>query len=586
MNVELNIKGERVDTDKDTRLGMKMTGGLLRVAENEYTRSFDMSVPRTVGNDRIFGFDADPTMEGVRTRAEAVLMSGGVTLSGFIYLQNYGGERYELLFVIKSNHDWLYCSLREIPYPDTLTIEGKMPVRGGTVPRFGFFPYSNGTFNGTVGNPVTLFPSANLGYLLQHAAMFRGYSIQFLTGGSVYEDPDNYGLLLPSMDTFSSAMLKVDGNARGGWSYSVSSGQTLSDIGLTISAKRYKKGVFGANVTVSAFTALRRVKIRCAIPSLRVFSGGQGKNSDWINDYTSDIPVEFDLDAGEWFTLISFVDIHDGVFTDYVELSGGYETDIPQTVLEVLDNDGVAGEGETLHLMNSLPDMTLAELLSAFCALVCASWRVDEENRILIVETFSYALAGVGAGSIVNLDEERVLAVDRVERFLDGFARHNHVRCQSAPYVSEGHYFHRDYQCGNDILEEDSEFAVVPFNEGNFTTGDDGYKHADFEDVTLEPNGEYRYNGTASLFFADPTAGAAGTALHLQTINDLGGMGIDFGEFTRQAVTLRITVSVSLRDFTSYRPDTLVKWRGRAYIIRTAAWSEGRCQFELVRLNI
>lgn len=594
MMIEIYIKGNRIDTDADTRLGLKFTGGIFRIADNELTRSYGLSVPMTDSNNIVLGFDGDPTMEGVRTAAKAVVMSGGVVLTGDIYLQSYGRGRFELLFV-QTRGGWeLTAPIGTLgAWSPSITVNDKEALHAGTIPNFGWYRYFNGVSGGNeVGDPAAQFPVTNLGYLLSNAAGMAGYMLQYLNGGSAYEDAANYGIVLPTMDTYSSATVTVNGNARGGWSTVVSGGQTLADVGLSIVVRRYKRGLFGANVTVYTFTAIRHIRVKCTANYMTgpMFAQGQGIRENWLNwqvqagsvlPYFTDIDLE--LDAGEWFTMVSRADIVDGIFADYVKLSGGYETNIPATTLEVLDNDGVAGNGETIYLDSNLPDLTLADLLTIYCNLTCSSWTVDDANHRIVVETFDHALANAGT-HVVDLDAARVVSVESVERYLDGFAQHNYVRCRSAAYVTEEYKFLRDYPCANDILEDDADYAVIPCNEGNWMIDGNGDRVACFEDVEANENGSTTYKGALSLFFANPDPN--GQALHLQTINDVGGMGAGFAAFTGQAVTVRMLVAMTLRDFSEFAPSTVCTWRGRDYIVRSATWSEGKCNLELVRLEI
>ena len=579
--IDIVIRGNRVDTDKDTRLGLKFTGGIFRIADNEFTRSYGLSVPETDGNNKLFNHDGDPVMDGVRTVSECYIIAGGVIMSGDIYMQSYGGRRYELLFVERRGSALIDQPLSNVNFRDAITVIPKDVPSETTVPNFGWYWYHNETSHyGEVGLP-NIYPVTNLGYLIEEAADAAGYTVQYLNGGSIYENANNYGIILASMKTYSSATVTVNGNGHGGWSTVVSGGQTLADIGLSIVARRFKKGLFNANITVYTFTALRHIRVRCDNSNLRVFMNGQGKSENWINwpEYQA---IDIELNAGEYFTIVSYLDIYDGVFADYVNLSGGYTTNIPTTTLEVLDDDGIAGDGETIYLRNNLPDMSLADLLTAYCNLTCSSWTVDDETGRIIVETFAHALSGAGT-HIIDLDAARVVSVESVERFLDGFARHNRVVCKPASYVTDAYKFVRDYPCSNDILEADAEYAVIPFNEGNYEIDGNGDLIAHFDDVTIGSNMEYQYKGVLSIFFAHLSGGAA---LHLQTINEVGCMGAEFAAFTNQATTVKVTVLLPLPEFAKFTPSTVCTWRGRDYIIRTATWGDGKCVLELVRLEI
>lgn len=581
--IEIIIRGNRIDTDGSTRLGLKSTSGIFRVADNERTRSYSLSVPKTDLNNEIFNFNGDPVMEGVRTSAECVIMSGGVTLEGIVYLQSYGGRRFELLFVEKIGVAMLFEPISHLNYPDSILIDGKERPVSGAIPDFGWYQYSNSAADGSeIGTPVNQYPCTNLGYLIDVAASAAGYTVIYRNSGSIYENADNYGIVLDKMNTYSEAVLRVNGSGHGGFTYTINTGQTLNQIGLSVVARQFKKGLFQANITVYTFTAIRHIKVRCDHVGFEVFSGGVGKPSDWLSDADDwTVPFEMEMDAGDYFTIISYADITSSLFAKYVNMTGGYETNIPQTDITVLDNDGIAANGETIYLRDSLPELSLAELLKCYCDLTCSSWMVDDSTMEITVETYAHALANAG-GDMIMLDDSKIVSVGSVERFLSGFQQHNYVRCKSASYVEEPYKFLRDYPCANEILEEESGYAEIPFNEGNWHIDNDD-RIADFEDVTIGTNGERQYKGVCSMFFANYNGGKA---LHLQTINDVGGMGMDFASMTRQAVTVKVSVVMSMLMFSRITPSTIARWHGRNYIVRTAEWSENVCQLELVRLEI
>lgn len=581
--IEIIIRGNRIDTDGSTRLGLKFTGGIFRVADNERTRSYSLSVPKTDLNNEIFNFDGDPVMEGVRTSAECVIMGGGVTLNGLVYLQSYGGRRFELLFVEKVGVAMLFESISHVYYPDSILINGKDRPVSGSIPKFGWYQYSNSAADGLeIGTPVNQYPCTNLGYLIEEAALQAGYTVIYRNSGSIYEDAGNYGIILDKMNTYSEAVLTVNGSGHGGFSYNINTGQTLNQIGLSVVARQFKKGLFQANITVYTFTAIRHIKVRCDHLGGVVFSGGVGKPSDWLSnadDWT--VPFEMEMDAGDYFTIISFMDITSSWYAKYVNMIGGYETNISQTDITVLDDDGIAAVGETIYLRESLPDLSLADLLKCYCDLTCSSWTVDDSAMKIIVETYEHALANAG-GDMIILDDAKIVSVGSVERFLSGFQQHNYVRCKSASYVEEPYKFLRDYPCANEILEEEAEYTEIPFNEGNWHIHNND-RIADFEDVTIGTNGARQYKGVCSMFFANFNGGQA---LHLQTINDVGNMGMEFAAMTRQAVTVKVSVVMSLFVFSKIKPSTFARWHGRDYIVRTAEWSENVCQLDLVRLEI
>lgn len=547
MTIALTIGGALMDVDGDTKLGLVWDSGLFANGGIKLSRSFGLSIPCTPNNDKVMDMSYTQDFDGVRQSAQCTIVAGGVALNGRVYLQETDGRRYELLFVYGDLAgaasgmftDKIPGYLVGLPQLVELTGSKTDVVMGGPIPDFGFYAYHNGAAQTgtavTAANHAGMFPSANLGYLIYAAAQACGYSVVFPANPE--QSAPHFGLVLPTMNTYSETVCRVTGSAR--YNYTDMIGN-LAAAGLTINARRYKRGRFNANVTAYVIKATKSLTIKylqsdAGTNTANVFARGQGYDlpQSWIDEHRilDFSAAEFHLNAGEWFAIVNWSDMHTSDARHYWKLATGYETAIDCT-FKVLDDAGTVQVGEQISLADNLPDMSLAELCQAYCGLCDLLLSVDEENKVLTFIPLSQILAGSVA---VDLDALKHADVTAITRYIDGFARHNYVRCNSAEYVTEECRFVRDYPCDNDSLPDERDIVTVPFNEGNWEIGSGGAKEAVFDDVEVGDNGSVQYRGCLSVFYEAP---ANEYALHVQTINDLG-VGLEMADGSRNAMQCR-----------------------------------------------
>lgn len=568
-----------IDTDKSTAIGFKFTSGWVDgIQANGKYRTFDFSVPATANNNRIFLHTNNTAFDGLRQHMEAAIGDGGVWLEGTLYLRSSDKERHNLLFVHGRNALGLDITKPSGVFADTISVRDKMAMQlGGTIPDFGFYGYNNG--NGdtqAVTMPLDHMPCLNFGYWLRLMAAAAGYHIVFPAGSGWYS-PFAYGLILPTANTYTDDTLTITGSGRGGWTYTVGSGGTLADIGLNLVTKRYKRGQFNENVTVYVFQALRHLTI---VPdgtgTKYTYAGGEGYDvlcgGSSIHDPYAE---EFEMNAGDWFT-VADPDDTSHPFASWkwggsLFQRPGYETPLT-TTFTIKDDESVVENGETLNLADNLPDLSLEDGLNAFCNIICGTYTVDTTAMTITVTTLSAAMAGMSVG--IDLNSERVTKIGEVKPYIEGWAQHNIVRCDSADYVRDGCRFRRDYPCVNDYLEEEAELGEIPFNEGNHymhEIGGNSYRCAFFEDITQGDDGTNDYKGDLSIICEAP---ANVPALHLNTTTD-DGVGLDYADFTRDAITLEVSAALPLYKFLQLYTGTLVHFGSRDWVIRSANWSGG-----------
>lgn len=583
-NVYIQIGDELLDVDDDTKIGFSYKSKLLFQFNISAARSFDLSVPATVKNNKIFAFDEVAMMSGVRQSMEATLLIGGIVLNGRLYLTDYSGGRYNILFVFGYVSDVLDYVPTYIFRNDNIYIREKgEPVQNGTIPDFGFYRYGNTVFDGSIGSPATIYPVANLGYLIDSYADELGYSVNYPDPdlGRAYQ-ADAYGLVLPQMSTHTYANIIVKGSGVGGWT--VTQGGTLQSAGLHLVTKSFKRGIYGAKKTVYCFEALRPLKVVMEAGTNVVAISGNGYTK--FNDWNGRLGCTIELNTGDYFCLSSKDDWAKIIGKHYWRNlinpgeTYGYESEVEvPLVITELSSEVVAGA--PVCLMNCLPsDLTLKQLLDAYCYLICAVWY--EDNGIIAIEPLDeYRDVDVS----FNLAEYKIVEISSIKRYIDGWAQNNYIDCKTAEGVPEDMRFIRNIPVNNDYLDKERTIATIPFNEGEWY-GDYDEKLAFIDNVQLSGQGDVIYAGVLSIIRENLVTDGA---LHIQTVID-EGVGSQYTDILRNATTIEVSFVFPFHLFYLYiikegeRYGTVCKimlYNKVAYI-DSAEWGDGICRATLI----
>ena len=583
MRDEIYIKcgDQMLDTDEGSRVGFSYKSRWLMEKDGGKYRTFDLSVPATDTNNKVFLYDEEPVAAGVRQGMSATVSSGGVLLDGVLFVSQYSGGRYNLLFV----HGVLSRAFSVVPswaIDNVITVEDKMqPTTSGRIPDFGFYQYDSGAFQGVVYPPLSLFPCANLGYLINTFAAYGGYTVNYPPAalGRRYQ-ADAYGLILSTMNVYTRDSVTATGSGVGGWNATVAGGGTLSQLGLDVVGKWFKRGLFDNKKIVFAFVATRPITVVIADGQNVVIASGQGY--ELHNSWSGIDGCTIEMETGDWFTAVSPADWtrHFG----HEKWNGGlinphgYESTVSVS-FEVCENTGVPSSGSQIDLSMNLPSLTLQQYLDAYCMIICAVWDIDEEAKEINIHPFDEMLGSLNY--FISLDDRKVTSISSVKRYIEGWSRHNYIRCDSKNVQDES-YFKRDYPVENDYLDEEREVGVIPFNEGDWALNQYGQKELFSMDVVQTSNGELHYEGVVTVFYENALHDGA---LHIQTVND-EGVGVDYAAFTRQATTVEVNVAMSLQEFMRIEDRAAVTFRGATYVVESAQWGDGSARLVLLSVNI
>lgn len=532
----INYGGEWLDVDAQSVGGFDFTTlwQLDSTRATEKGRTMDLSVPATKNNTRIFNDHKLIPGQGVRRGINGMVVAGGVNITGKIYVTEYSGGRYSLTMAY--GHDFAgfgYVNYRSAFLADTITFSSyDVPAANGGVPGFGWYDYGNQQSpHSFVGNPPTLHPVTNLGHVIDRLSAALGYTINYpdVALGRGYQ-AHAYGLVLPSFGVQSiQGGADVSGSAMGGFSYTFSGVGSLADLGLEVSTMHAFRGVVSPQlVELECFKATRPVHI--SIPdnsNVVVF----GRNThDLYNDWEGTQGAEFDLLTGDYFSFARPDEWHKVAGEYYwnrYQMPPAFEGNVTVT-FSVTRAASYPTNGDTIYLAYALPDHPLEWWLDAYCNIIFAAWTVDESTKTITMKTYGERLGDALAdtGKHIALEKEKMIAVENVKRYIDGFAQHNHTRCAGDYDASLSVYpFDRDLRMDNDYLPQERDMEEIPFNDGGIRGGHDDRYYLDIDDVTDDGNGGYNYNGILTVFFEN-TVSSDG-AVHITEILNLGvGLGM------------------------------------------------------------
>ena len=531
----INYGGEWLDVDAQSVGGFDFTTlwTLDSTRATEKGRTMDLSVPATKNNTRIFNDHRLMCGEGMRRGINGMVVAGGVNITGKIYVTEYSGGRYSLMMAYGHDFDGFgHVNYWSAFLSETIAFNGKdAPLKTGAVPGFGWYEYGNGQSpHAIVGEPPTMLPVTNLGHVIDRLASALGYSVNYpdVALGRGYQ-PHAYGLVLPSFGVQSiQGGADISGSAMGGFSYTLTGAGTLADLGLEVVTMQVARGYTIQLVDIEFFRATRPVHI--SIPensNVVVF----GRNPyDLHNDWEGTHGAEFDLAPGDVFSFARPDEWHmvaGEYYWNRFKVPPAFEGNVTVT-FSVTRAAAYPAPGDTMYLAYALPEHPLEWWLDAYCNIIFAAWTVDEITKTITVKTYGERLGDAMADTDrhIALEKEKMIGVENVKRYIDGFAQHNHTRCAGDYDSSLSVYpFDRDLRMNNDYLPHTRDMEEIPFNDGGIRAGSDSRYYLDINDVTDDGNGGYNYNGILTVFFENTVNGDG--AVHITEILNLGvGLGM------------------------------------------------------------
>lgn len=546
-------------------------------------RSLDLSVPATKNNRKTLNFYDTIPGEGVRRGLEGSIICGGVTIDGTIFVTGYGGERYNLMIAYGRNFAGFGGG--NFSLSDTMTYDTQdVPATNGAIPAFGWYEYGNFfSPHATTGIIPELLPCTNLGHIITSMATAAGYTLNYpaVALGRQYQ-ADAYGLVLPSFGLRGVwHQIDVTGSAMNGYSVSVPGGDTLADAGLEISTAYFKRGQVPQSVKINVFRTLREVNITLPANSGVVMCGGDGYII--YNNWEGTEGVTFRFRSGAVFALVNANEWHKAGKNNYwnrAETPHAYEGSVTVSLQSNYGAFEFPHQNDTMYLSEALPQKTLEEWLAIYCNLISGVWTADDATKEITIKTYSELVTAAfgDAEHHIALENERVIGVESVKRYVDGFAQHNYMRC--AEGKGYPNMYTRDLRCYNDYLQEEKELAEIPITAGDrMRSSDPTATCLLLDDVRQDDSGVFVYNGELALFFENNVTNDG--ARHIADTLDMG-IGDGLQALVENGSSVSVKLFMPLFRFAKISELTCASMHGRDFVVQRARWDKGVAQLDML----
>lgn len=581
----INYGGVLLDVDEQS-IGGFDTSTLWDFGKEETQgkgRSLDLSVPATKNNRKTLNFYDTIPAEGVRRGLEGSIVCGGVAIDGIIFVTGYSGGRYSLMIAYGRNFSGFGGG--NYALQDTMTYnEQDVPATSGVIPNFGWYEYGNFySPHATTGIIPTLMPCTNLGHVIDSLAAAAGYTVNYpaVALGRQYQ-ADAYGLVLPSFGLRGVYhQIDITGSAMHGYTASVVGGGTLEDAGLEISQAFFKRGQVAQSVKINIFRTLREVNITLPASSGVVMCGGDGYII--YNDWDGTQGVTFRFRSGARFALVSANEWHAAGKNNYwnrLESPPAYEGNITVSLQSNYGAFEYPQQGDTMYLSEALPQKTLEEWLAIYCNLISGVWTADETTKEITIKTYSELVTAAFGETEhhISLENERVISVESVKRYVDGFAQHNYTRCVAGKDYPNR--YTRDLRCYNDYLQEDKELAEIPITAGDrMDSSDPAVTRLLLDDVRQDDSGIFVYNVELALFFENEVTNDG--ARHIADTLDMG-IGEDLQALLENGSSVSVKLLMPLFRFAKVSELTCASLHGRDFVVQRARWDKGVAQLDML----
>lgn len=604
MGVMIMYAGAWMDTDKDTKVTLSFTNNIIEMGAPEMNHTIDLTVPVTPRNSELLGWGHDAQNYGVRHMEAGVLSMDGTLIRGRIGVVSCGGGRFNMLFTWGignvAGFDDTLQSLLWFQNIAPITYSDKDTVLNNSTSTWGWVNYDNNNHgSGAMYGVAAVSPSVNLGWLLRITAASLGYTVvvdgEQITAMSSANchNPYNYMFSLPTCNQRGNTYYVNIRSWYGDWTLGISptitvtgAGNTLADAGLSLTlGPDMRRGWYMASFMCNVLAVLREMTVAFPQRASELVAGGP-KGLDFmeaVGDDNRPTTREFAHhyeQSGSVFTfgqryefgtsLFNLRKWQTDAFRDECFPIGLYPNGY---TIEVTHPGGEAQPNTNIYIVDNLPDLTFAQLLQAYCRLVCACWDVDIDSRVVKITTFD-SIAFGGGTHVWDEHGGVQIAEGEVLRYPQGWAKHNYIRSKSEDqYADTG--WERDSRVDSDMVEEERVMAELPWCAGDGCNG----SPVIFHDVEIDGDGGFSRKEYSGIMYIDPNGGAP---LHISYIDSECGIGGRFGKFTEQADEAAVEVIMGFAVFEAMRADAVVTWKGRDWLVRSANWQDGKCTLRLL----
>lgn len=193
------------------------------------------------------------------------------------------------------------------------------------------------------------------------------------------------------------------------------------------------------------------------------------KLKEKLTNSTGTYSVE--LSEGDIITLVRYFDVNSSGRFIYKKYESEVKLINEEQKVDVTksSDDSVLEPNTTLYMSDIVPDISIADLLSDWCAIIAGGYEVYYEGSWFIsIKTASYSLDGSLFMNDINLMENILGMSELVKRYPVENIVNTVSGCDFDEYNAPPKAFRRVYRVDDNILEKEGEFVEMSLGAGGY----------------------------------------------------------------------------------------------------------------------
>lgn len=594
-----------LDYTENTIPSFEYKNNFINSKGNSVVYTYDMTIPLTEHNMNLLDFYPAILDDGVGEHWETCVQMGGRPIEGEMFVDKIDLEKREMSVVIVMDYnDRIKDSLVSACAGDThtLTVYEKNECSSNmNVIGFGLYqnesetPYSSVLVDGVLSS----MPCVSFYYVLENIATYLSCKIKINDTelsdiGSVYFpkelDPRRYYLKAGEIRIEGKGGFKV----LAGWNpqaFCQDSDGVLTNRMAQIYSWNANQTTTETGASSDDFPALlRNTGLEFVLTEVKV------KNSNIVSytipklfsfKATEDMTVKFNVKEGMWMRIqpkkklkeklthsngIYSVNLSEGdiitlVSTDDLDNRGRflykkYESEVELTTFDndvnitKSSDDSLLEPNTALYMSDIVPDISIADLLSDWCAIVAGGYEVYYEGSWFIsIKTAEYSLDGSLFTNDMNLMENILEMSELVKRYPVENIENTVSGCDFDDYNAPAKAFRRVYRVDDKILEKEGEFVEMSLGTGGYGRyARSGYKlYVNDLDYDAGPPVKLKSVNTDCVWCWGPVVGETNGDPHqlmnVAFLDDTYGISDVFKRFIANCNALTVSMKMNIYDF-------------------------------------
>lgn len=599
-----------LDYTENTIPSFEYKNNFINSKGNSVVYTYDMTIPLTEHNMNLLDFYPAILDDGVGEHWKTCLQMGGRSVEGEMYVDKIDLEKREMsVIIVMDYNDRMKDSLVSACASDThtLTVFEKNEC-SSNMTAIGFGLYQNEsatTYSSTlVDGVLSSMPCVSFYHILNNIASYMDCKIKIddteLSDIASVNFPKE---LDPRRYYLKAGEIHIEGKGgfvlKAGWNPQQF---CMDDTTGVVTARTAKIESWDQNNTKTTetgsssddFPALQRntglkfVLTEVKTQNNRIIFVTPKLFSFKANE---DMTVKFSVTEGMWMRIqpkkklkekltystgtysvnLSEGDIITFVRTDDLDKRGRflykkYESEVgltnedQQADVTKSSDDSVLEPNTTLYMSDIVPDISIADLLSDWCAIVAGGYEIYyEDSWIISIKTAAYSLDGSVFINDMNLIENILGMSELVKRYPVENMNNTVSGCDFDDYKAPAKAFRRVYRVEDNILEKEGEFAKLSLGTGGYGRYvRSGYKlYVNDLDYDAGPPVKLKSENTDCVWcwgpVVDETNGGPDQLMNVAYLDATYGISDIFKRFIAACNVLTVSMKMNIYDFIKIR---------------------------------